>query len=400
MSVFRKALTVQPGYADTYFFLAEAYADRGRLDEAIGYYRQALKIDPHSAKTLNNLGLALKRQGRLDEAIKYYHKATAVKPVYPGTFSNIGVALEAKGQFDKAEEAYRRAIALDPNLVIGYANLGNLLTVLGRADEAVSPCRRAVALAPELAGARLNLGLALYESYRFKEAIPVLQKAIALDPANPTPYISLGECYRLTAQFPEAVQILKRGQAIGSKKPDWRFPAMLQAAERMVVVDTRLDTFLAGKQKPQSADDWLALAHVCQARQHHRAAARAFAAAFAARAALERDLNAGHRFDAACAAARAGTAQGKDADKLDTKERARWRNRALAWLRADLAIYSRLLAAGRPEIGREVRRALRRWPRDPDFADLRTPAALARLPSDEQQSWRKFWADIEALLRK
>ena len=45
----------------------------------------------------------------------------------------------------------------------------------------------------------------------------------------------------------------------------------------------------------------------------------------------------GPRYEAATAAALAGSSQGEDAGPLDDKERARWRRQALSWLRQDLA---------------------------------------------------------------
>jgi hypothetical protein len=44
-----------------------------------------------------------------------------------------------------------------------------------------------------------------------------------------------------------------------------------------------------------------------------------------------------------------------------------------------------------------VRRELARWQADPDLAGLRDADALARLPADERQACRRFWADVQSL---
>ena len=36
--------------------------------------------------------------------------------------------------------------------------------------------------------------------------------------------------------------------------------------------------------------------------------------------------------------------------------------------------------------------------RDPDLAGIRDEAGLAKLPEDERETWRVFWADLEAVL--
>ena len=43
---------------------------------------------------------------------------------------------------------------------------------------------------------------------------------------------------------------------------------------------------------------------------------------------------------------------------------------------------------------------LRQWRCDHDLAGQRDPAAVARLPADEQEACRQFWADGEALLSR
>jgi hypothetical protein len=43
---------------------------------------------------------------------------------------------------------------------------------------------------------------------------------------------------------------------------------------------------------------------------------------------------------------------------------------------------------------------LRHWKADGDLAGLRDPEALARLPAEEQQSCRKLWSEVDAILAK
>jgi hypothetical protein len=70
---------------------------------------------------------------------------------------------------------------------------------------------------------------------------------------------------------------------------------------------------------------------------------RFYSEAFADDPKLADDLRTRHRYNAACSAALAGCGQGADADKPDDQERARLRQQALAWLRADPAAWCQLL---------------------------------------------------------
>jgi hypothetical protein len=43
---------------------------------------------------------------------------------------------------------------------------------------------------------------------------------------------------------------------------------------------------------------------------------------------------------------------------------------------------------------------MRHWLRDPDFADVRGDAALAKLPEAEHAAWQKLWANVAELLKR
>ena len=37
---------------------------------------------------------------------------------------------------------------------------------------------------------------------------------------------------------------------------------------------------------------------------------------------------------------------------------------------------------------------------DPDLAGIREEAGLAKLPEDERETWRAFWAEVDAALAR
>ena len=55
---------------------------------------------------------------------------------------------------------------------------------------------------------------------------------------------------------------------------------------------------------------------------------------------------------------------------------------------ADLAAWLKVVAAGSSEARRAVNKTLQRWTTDPDLAGIREPAAVAKLPADEQKTCR------------
>jgi hypothetical protein len=208
----------------------------------------------------------------------------------------------------------------------------------------------------------------------------------------------------MQGRFPEAVQAYRLGHALGSKRPGWRYPSALwvRQAERLVALDRRLPAVLRGAAEPAGAAERLEFASLCRhpARRLHAAAARLAADAFAEEPKLGDDLNAQHRYNAACSAALAATGQGADAHKVPDKARLPLRRQALRWLQADLARYAKFVQAGKPALKQAVRQRLAHWQGDADLVSVRAKDALAELPGAEADAWRKLWAEVDALRKR
>ncbi len=231
----------------------------------------------------------------------------------------------------------------------------------GRLDEAIACFRKAVELNPKLAPVHNRLGWALATKGRLEEAIACYHKAIELG---------------FTGARPSLVQ-----------------------AERLAKARDRFADFQKGRYTPATAMDGLDLAVWCRTIKRHQTAARLFADAFAADPKLADDLQAAHRYDAACCASLAAAGKGEDAGKLDEKERTRLRKQALDWLRADLVLRKKQLESGLPAGRTQVQWALTHWQDDSDLAAIREPEALAKLSAEDRAACERLWADVAALLK-
>jgi hypothetical protein len=161
-----------------------------------------------------------------------------------------------------------------------------------------------------------------------------------------------------------------------------------------------LPAILEGKEQPQGAAERRDLAQLCQNhKRRYAAAARLYAAAFAAEPKLAADLRTSDRYNAACAAALAAAGEGVDAANLGEPERAALRRQALTWLRSTLAAWAALSKDGPQERAR-AQQALRHWKADADLAGLRDAGRLVKLPPEEQEACRGLWGEVEALLRQ
>jgi serine/threonine-protein kinase len=236
---------------------------------------------------------------------------------------------------------------------------------------------------------------------KLAEAEAAYRKAIELKPEYAEAHCDLGQVLLRQGRFAEALAARKRGHELGSKKPGWRYPsaAWVRQAERLVGLEAKLPRLLKREIQPADVGERLTLAQMCQLHKSlYAAAARFYAEAFAAEPKRADDLRSGTRYNAACAAAQAGCGQGVDAKSLNDKERARLRRQALDWLQADLSAWRKLLEKNPARIRALVQQTMQHWQQDTDFAGVRGPDALAKLPEAERQDWAKLWADVADLL--
>jgi hypothetical protein len=173
----------------------------------------------------------------------------------------------------------------------------------------------------------------------------------------------------------------------------------LAVCQQLLALEHVLDAVLAGKHIPKDSRERISLAGIARlpAKQFYTTAVRLYSEAFQAQASLA-DVRAGHRYNAACAAARAGTGQGKDTVRLEDTDRGEMRYRALCWLQDDLSGHARQMVSVWPGAAQQSRQTLQHWQKDADLAAVRDPAALGKLPEAEQVAWLNLWAGVDALL--
>jgi serine/threonine-protein kinase len=204
------------------------------------------------------------------------------------------------------------------------------------------------------------------------------------------------------ARWEEALSSLKKAgdflPATGPRREAAR--QVQQQCQHYAALDARLPAVLRRKEKPANAAEHLEFARLCTLKKHYAAAARLYADAFRATPRLAEEPRTRVRYDAACAAALAGCGRAEDGAELGDGERARWREQARRWLRADLAAWTKALDSDTAKAGELVRRTLTQWRGDPDLAGLREPDALDRLPAEERKEWSALWAEVGALLKR
>jgi serine/threonine-protein kinase len=196
------------------------------------------------------------------------------------------------------------------------------------------------------------------------------------------------------------LEAYRRGHELHRKQDLLRWPTeqWIKDAERLIELDKQWPAVHKGERKPADAAECAEYGQLCVYKGLYAASAAFYRQAFALDAKLADDLGAGHRYQAARAAALAGGGLDAENDKMDDAARARWRQKAREWLCADLTLRRKQLATGKTGDRTAVVYALNHMRTHDHLAGIRDLKPLAGLSPEEQSACRKLWHEANALL--
>ncbi|MDA8905988.1 tetratricopeptide repeat protein [Candidatus Thioglobus sp.] len=154
---FKKAITLNPNYAEAHYNLGVAFQRTRQIDEAIECYEEAINIKHTYPSAHNNLGLVALERGNIDSAIKSFEWAVAYNPEYAEAHNNLGAAFQELNQFDAAIKHYKKAVAINPEYAQAFNNLGISSESIGLKVEALTYYEKAIAIKFDFTEAHFNL---------------------------------------------------------------------------------------------------------------------------------------------------------------------------------------------------------------------------------------------------
>lgn len=231
ISLFRKALEIDPEYALAWAGLADALAEKaahyGEVERwaqaALEAARRAVAIDSHLAEVHTALGNAYHVEGRKEEALEAYLEAIEIAPDHWTALDKVGVIYYGFGRFDESIRILRRAARLAPNETGPRFTLAHTYKFLGLDEAAKEWMESILVLEPDHVGARLlRPQFALYDGDR--ERVVALCKEIVRDaPEDPLAWIgSAGLAYGARA-WDHVVEWARKGLEMLPESELWYF---------------------------------------------------------------------------------------------------------------------------------------------------------------------------------
>ncbi|OGF46716.1 MAG: hypothetical protein A2231_00785 [Candidatus Firestonebacteria bacterium RIFOXYA2_FULL_40_8] len=206
---------IETGPRDTYLFnLGQLYRDAKVPDGVIDAYQRALIINPFTPKGNYIVGNAYLDKGDLDKAIEFFLKGLTVEPDSFEIYTNLAVAYDRKNMLAEAKEAFTKAIQLNPKLPEARYGLGSIQQKQKEYGEALKSYSEAVKINQNFAEGWNALGLLLNATGNYKEAVNCFRNLTVLRPKDVEAWNNLGISYGSINQYSEAIRAWEKALSL------------------------------------------------------------------------------------------------------------------------------------------------------------------------------------------
>ena len=442
---YQKTIQLDPTYARGYCNIGLNYQKQGNLRKAIEYYHKSLTLDPKYAWSYYNLGTAFDGEGQTDAAIDAFRKAEALEPNNAYVLGAVREIETRRHPGDYGWLAWHEKVAANPPSFDDWWGYPELTLFLGKIDDyqwarqtllkqfgdstdpmITEKIGRACLMLPgtpeqtRIASTLIQRavdapdvdpdlrpyfifaqGLAEYRQGNWQSAIDIMRHTdpVGLDPC---PQLMLAMALYQSGDHNAALKTLARAvvsfdwrASHATKRDIWFTHILRREAEGLILPNAR--AMIDGAIKPRDNDERLALLGICEFNALHLTEAQLLSDAFDADPKLPDEMPGDLRFRAARAAVTASESQGSDSRDLDEAARTAWRDRAIAWLEADLSRLAALIDT-QPVSRSMVIRNLRRWQQIHELAPIHDNAAIQKLPAAQRAECSALWSKVAGTL--
>jgi tetratricopeptide (TPR) repeat protein/tRNA A-37 threonylcarbamoyl transferase component Bud32 len=424
--------------------LANCLCDTGHFSEALHLFERCSRL-PHSpfADGSARYAICLDATGNHDAACTRLREAIAINPSVILTGLQ-RTNLIAEGHADQIQLEWRQSLAKQPFSLLNCDGYAEFCLFLGNQDAYRAACADLLAHSQNIsdpqAQERIGRACLLLPSNEQQEqaAVAIIERCVNSDktklkswvpayfqfskaladyrlgdwrnaltilhgPAGrvlgPAPALvtamsefRLGQLGPANKDLTRAVASYNWSLSSANSREGWIYHILRHEAEAMIL--SNLPKLASGSYSPTSNDERIAFSGYCQSNGLNLLLCRLYTDAFAADPGLEQDRRLDYRLKASRAAALAGCGIGKDAKQLSPYERKKWRDRAMFWLRADLADLVRTSSSLKAK--ETTADQLADWRTDRDLAGVRDTGDLQPLDAVERGQWLAFWRDVDS----
>ena len=137
-TLFRRALELNPNYANARHWYTHLLMALSRVDEALAEGERALELDPLNAVMNTHLGWHFICTREFDLAIAQFRRTFTLDPKFVAAQWYLGLALEQAGRYSEAEAAFQEALLSTNQDLIIRADAAHFYAVSGQHERALN----------------------------------------------------------------------------------------------------------------------------------------------------------------------------------------------------------------------------------------------------------------------
>ncbi len=211
-----KALELAPRLVKAKVALASICLGTGEADRAGLILQEALRLEPVNIEARVALGRVYEQRKEFGQAEAILRNAAARQPGW-AVLVDLASFYYRVGRFAEAEGAFMSALKLTPDNALVLLDLGGLYSMRGREEEAIFRLNESLKAHP-LPEAYSNLGTIYFFDGDFRRAIVMFLKAVALDDRNAALWGNLADAYRANGEREKAKATYRTAVALAVKK--------------------------------------------------------------------------------------------------------------------------------------------------------------------------------------
>jgi len=188
----------------------KALLAEGNYSEAVSVFRKALKLNPKHPEMNNTLGYALLKQKKLNKAVFWFKKAIALDPNYRLAIKNLALCMKQLGMIDRELFKVKESLRKNQDDHLLNFKTGQLLQKKGDIKSAVLFYKKVLSIQPDFTPAINRIGFIFAEMGKYPKAAEMFQRSISIKPDNADSYYNLACIYAKLDQPLKSINMLKK----------------------------------------------------------------------------------------------------------------------------------------------------------------------------------------------
>jgi tetratricopeptide (TPR) repeat protein len=208
--LFRKAISIRPGFLEAHYNLGLIYSNQNKTREAAAEFETVLKLEPKfDPGIFYLLANAYREIGNFEGAITALETGLGRKPKDLNMLRALAYLQFHQNKDSEAAGTLQQILASDATDVASRIDLALWYQKKGEMENAIIHYQEALKLDPENFVAHFNLGLIFFRQKKTTEAVAELGLADKIQPGNAELLERLGDAYSVQRKFAEAIAAYK-----------------------------------------------------------------------------------------------------------------------------------------------------------------------------------------------